>query len=326
MRVIFVDLTRIWVYDRVPGGASMDIADLKRRKNNLRLSVAQLSFLAELPVGTVSKIMTGETQNPSFATIEILDKTLAREEQNARIHSFQRAMMQYLDTHQDERFIYRDFEHQYKEQYKLNEKAIPYATPDNDKYWIAGDMDSSSSDNTPKPEDYFTYEEFQALEESTLYELLDGKLIINPLPNVKHCTIVGDLAFTIDEYIKHNHRKDFCCTQAGVRFYEDPDTCLIPDIIVASDRDMITDDCIMTPDWIIEVTSPSSHNMDYKGKLIKYTSSGVREYWIVDLEESKVITWNIEDLINGVHRFNEEIPVFIFNGDLKIKLDDYMSP
>ena len=40
--------------------------------------------------------------------------------------------------------------------------------------------------------------------------------------------------------------------------------------------------CSGAPDWIIEIVSPSSIQMNYMLKLFRYRRTGVREYWIVD--------------------------------------------
>lgn len=42
------------------------------------------------------------------------------------------------------------------------------------------------------------------------------------------------------------------------------------------------------PDWIIEIVSPSNHAMNYMKKLLKYSTTGVREYWIVDPTKERI--------------------------------------
>lgn len=48
--------------------------------------------------------------------------------------------------------------------------------------------------------------------------------------------------------------------------------------------------CARAPDWIIEVTYPSSTRMDYAVKLFKYRTTGVREYWLVNSMKKVVQT------------------------------------
>ena len=40
--------------------------------------------------------------------------------------------------------------------------------------------------------------------------------------------------------------------------------------------------CNGTPDFIIEIVSPSNSSDDYIRKLYYYKNHGVREYWVVD--------------------------------------------
>ncbi len=300
----------------------MELSDLKRRKNNLKLTVGQLSMLADLPVGTVSKIMTGETQNPSYLTVDILDKTLAREESRARVEAFRNAMMKYIKEHPDEEFIYEDFEKKYREEHRLNRKAIPFATPDNDPYWISGSLALEAPQKKPKEDHHISYEEYCSLPESSLTELIDGHMIVNQPPSYAHQNVVMNLGDEIKSYIRKNSGDCRMFNVGfGARFYDTPDTCLIPDIMVVCEPDRITDYYVWDPDWIIEVTSPSTRRRDYGEKRSLYIQAGVREYWIVDLEKSKVITWTRDDDIN-LYGFGDDIPVHIYDGKLKIKIED----
>ena len=75
----------------------------------------------------------------------------------------------------------------------------------------------------------------------------------------------------------------------------DDKTYVEPDISVICNKDKLDDKgCHGAPDWVIEVVSPSSKNMDYMTKLSKYSSSGVREYWIVDHEKNRILVYNFE--------------------------------
>lgn len=283
--------------------------------------MGQLSMLADLPVGTVSKIMTGETQNPSYLTVDILDKTLAREESRARVEAFRNAMMKYIKEHPDEEFIYEDFEKKYREEHRLNRKAIPFATPDNDPYWISGSLALEAPQEKPKEEGYTTYDEYRKLDKDAHYELLDGQVIVNESASPIHQKIAHKLGFVIERYITANNGPCELYPETGVHFLEDEDTYLIPDISVVCDPDKVTDEYIIEPDWVIEIASHSTRSRDYNEKWRKYTGFGVREYWIVDLEKSKVITWIQNDEIN-MYGFGDDIPVHIYDGKLKIKIED----
>ena len=72
--------------------------------------------------------------------------------------------------------------------------------------------------------------------------------------------------------------------------------------------------CHGAPDWVIEVVSQSSRQMDYFTKLFKYRSAGVREYWVVDPEKKRVVVYNFEKDTMMEYLFGEEVPAGIYKG------------
>ena len=82
----------------------------------------------------------------------------------------------------------------------------------------------------------------------------------------------------------------------GVRLFEqngnrpeDVDTVVEPDISVVCDRSKLDRyGCKGAPDLIIEVLSPSTQRHDQLVKLNLYQRAGVKEYWIVDPQNSTV--------------------------------------
>lgn len=57
---------------------------LKKRKQELNLTTEQLSELSGVPVGTINKILTGETRSPRYDTLNALEKILY---QDTAVHS-----------------------------------------------------------------------------------------------------------------------------------------------------------------------------------------------------------------------------------------------
>lgn len=54
-----------------------------------------------------------------------------------------------------------------------------------------------------------------------------------------------------------------------------PDVCVVCDLTKIDKRG-----CLGPPDWIVEVVSPSSVQLDTRTKFDLYAKNGVREYWI----------------------------------------------
>lgn len=90
---------------------------------------------------------------------------------------------------------------------------------------------------------------------------------------------------------------------------------LEPDISVICDPSKLDEKgCHGAPDWIIEIVSPGSRSMDYYKKLFKYSSAGVREYWIVDSEKNRITVYNFEQDDMQEYFFGEDVPVGIYEG------------
>ena len=89
--------------------------------------------------------------------------------------------------------------------------------------------------------------------------------------------------------------------------------------------DKLTDKgCAGAPDWIIEITSPSSQRMDYLTKLFKYRTAGVLEYWIVNPAKETVQVYSFGEKEDSFqYSFGDEITSAIY-ADLKIRISDLL--
>lgn len=95
----------------------------------------------------------------------------------------------------------------------------------------------------------------------------------------------------------------------------DNQTYLEPDISIVCDISKLDErGCHGSPDWVIEIVSPSSRPRDYLTKLIKYQSSGIREYWIVDPETKITTVYAFEQDMVAQYIFGKNVPVGIFPG------------
>ena len=67
--------------------------------------------------------------------------------------------------------------------------------------------------------------------------------------------------------------------------------------------------------------SPASRRIDYTTKLFKYRSAGVREYWIVDADKTRVMVYNFYQDDMSEYSFTEDIPTGIYT-DLSIRMSN----
>lgn len=143
----------------------------------------------------------------------------------------------------------------------------------------------------------YTIDDIYALPDGERAELIDGNIYYMAPPSRKHQRIITELSTIINNYIKANNGScEVDLAPFAVFLNENDKTYVEPDISVICDKNKLTDKgCKGAPDWIIEIVSPSSKRMDYSIKLFKYRSSGVREYWIVDIDKNRVTVWNFED-------------------------------
>ena len=115
-----------------------------------------------------------------------------------------------------------------------------------------------------------------------------------------------------------------------VHIMRDGRTMVQPDIFVVCDRSKFTKERIEgAPDFVIEVLSPSTRRKDMTVKLNKYSEAGVREYWIVDIDNSKVIVYLLDgDMIPRVYTFADKVPVAIFDNECEVdfaEIDEQIS-
>ncbi len=294
----------------------MTVEELKARKKKLKLTTKELAYRADLPVGTVSKIFTGETKNPSFLTIEKLDVALEKEEKLARLQAYEAAMAQYFKEHPEDAGDQKKFEAIYRSRLHLNNEPICYAKPMDD--------DLEIRDNLALQLRPMIASDLTDLGEKKAYQLIDGRLIVAEMAGVSHQRMVRHIGRQIDQFISDNGG---ACEvfDVGVNVYLDADefTLVIPDIAVVCNPSVINDKGVWgAPDWIIEVVSASTRKIDYHKKLHKYMDSGVREYWIVDIDRQMVtVCVNGEPMQVIIYGFNQGVPVTIYDKKLIIKVE-----
>ncbi len=171
-------------------------------------------------------------------------------------------------------------------------------------------------------EKLYTIDDIYALPDGERAELIDGALYMMSPPGTTHQRIVSFLNRTIGIYIQEqNGDCEVFPAPFAVFLNNDEHTYVEPDISVICDKSKLDEKgCNGAPDWVIEIVSPSSKRMDYFIKLSKYQNAGVKEYWIIDSDKNNVFVYDFENEDLNAYGFEEQIPVNIYDGDLKIKL------
>ena len=162
--------------------------------------------------------------------------------------------------------------------------------------------------------DYYTIEDIYNLPDGQRAELIDGELYMMATPSRVHQELVSDFTYLIKDYIKNNNGDcKVYPAPFAVFLNANNDIYLEPDISVICDKNKLTDEgCKGAPDWIIEIVSPSSRAMDYKKKLLKYGTAGVREYWIVDPIKQLIMVYNFEHDTFEQYSFSDKVKAGIY--------------
>lgn len=165
-----------------------------------------------------------------------------------------------------------------------------------------------------RKEEIYTIEDIYALPDGERAELIDGRIYYMAPPNTRHQRLVHFFDREIGNYIQsHDGECEVLPSPFAVFLNKDNANYVEPDISVICDKNKITEKgCNGAPDWIIEIVSPSSRQMDYYNKLFKYHTAGVREYWVVDPEKEIVMVYNFEGDNMKEYSFGDDVSVGIY--------------
>jgi Uma2 family endonuclease len=140
----------------------------------------------------------------------------------------------------------------------------------------------------PLPLPTFTTDDLRSFpEDRQRYELLEGVLLVTPAPGTAHQIVLGRLLVAV-----HNHvvacGKAYAVSPGEIEFA--PKTLLEPDLLVFPSAYPPGTPWRKIRDWWLaaEVFSPSSRMYDRAYKRDAYLTLGVREVWLVDLDERAV--------------------------------------
>lgn len=199
-----------------------------------------------------------------------------------------------------------------------------------DTSWIDSNMmcDPGVPFQVEKKQGDYTLEDYYAVPEERRVELIDGVIYDMGAPTNAHQILVGEIHGILREYIRR--KKGKCISMispADVQLDCDNKTMLQPDVFVICDRDkLLLSHTYGAPDFVVEILSPSTRKRDIGLKLAKYIDAGVREYWIVDPKNQKIISYDLEkDLIPVIYGFHDSVPVKIFDGDCKVDFAEIME-
>ncbi|MDR0551522.1 MAG: Uma2 family endonuclease [Spirochaetaceae bacterium] len=181
----------------------------------------------------------------------------------------------------------------------------------------------------PRPEMKYTYADYAAWElpPRKRYELYHGRAFAMAAPSIAHQTILLNLGVELSTFLKNKTCRAFVAP-VDVRLFPREDrldtTVVQPDVMVVCDpKKLSAKTCDGAPDFIAEILSHSTRRSDLLNKLNLYEEAGVREYWIIDPELKTIQQYILSEAGYIAHTFGEgEVPVHIFDGELKLSFDN----
>ncbi len=140
---------------------------------------------------------------------------------------------------------------------------------------------SSTSANAP-----YTWDDFVALGEDDVRELIDGELVEVEVPTLDHERVVRELVIELGLWCR-GHGGEVLAS--GYKMRISVRSGVMPDVQLYRKGNEIAGDQNQglahgRADLVVEVISPSSRGYDRVTKLRWYAQLGLPEYWIIDPE------------------------------------------
>lgn len=147
-----------------------------------------------------------------------------------------------------------------------------------------------------------TYEEFEEKQQQTdkILEYIDGIIYMSPSLSIKHQRISSFLHGELHNVLKNSGCEVFSAP-TDVMFEQNENNKnknkrVVPDLFVTCNPENFTEnEYVGAPEFIIEILSPSNKSHDLVRKLNLYMEHGVKEYWIVDPMEKRIMIYTLDE-------------------------------
>ncbi len=128
------------------------------------------------------------------------------------------------------------------------------------------------------------------------YQLIEGQLYMSPAPNRYHQIISRNIEFMLLKYLERHPLGELY--DAPFDVYLSEYDVFQPDIVFVrkENYEVLTDAGVEgTPDFVVEILSPSNADLDKKSKLQVYARRGVNELWLVDPDTQVIDVYYLQE-------------------------------
>ena len=142
-----------------------------------------------------------------------------------------------------------------------------------------------------------TLDELYELPDDELrYELVNGWLVSEPPPGVRHGHTITNLAMLLGAHVRAHKAGVVLSGDTGFILHRSPDTVRAPDIaFVRLERYQALDDKRLAmpgaPDLAIEILSPGDRRGEIHAKVADYLEAGTALVWVVDPDSEQVFSY-----------------------------------
>jgi len=177
----------------------------------------------------------------------------------------------------------------------------------------------------------YSYADYLVWKFGERVELLKGYILQMAAPKRQHQKVLRKLNHFFDNFF-YKKPCEVYFAPFDVRLYDRKKSELLdkevftvvqPDLCVVCDLEKLDEKgCNGSPEFIIEIVSPSNARRDVKDKFEIYEQTGVLEYWIVRPDEKTVSQFILENekyRFGGIFTDEEKIRPFLFP-DLEVDL------
>lgn len=174
----------------------------------------------------------------------------------------------------------------------------------------------------------YTVDDYRALPDERRVELIDGYFYDMAAPTFTHQSIGGEIYRQIANFIMD--RGGSCrpfIAPVDVQLDCDERTMVQPDVGIICHEERIQHFGVYgAPDFLVEVLSPSTRRKDSIKKLDKYLEAGVREYWILDPDQKRLLVYFFEsEVYPKIYGLDQQVPINIYDGALSIDFSNILK-